>query len=195
MRYYPIFLDLQDRPCLVIGTGRMAEEKSHLLEQSGARVIRHDTFDPEKIRDVLLIVAVVEDADLGRRIKEFADRQRILVNVVDQAENCTFIAPAIVNRGNLLIGISTSGKSPAMATRIRKQLEKEFGEEYSELLEALAEIRPRVRERFASFEERKAFYTHLVRLDLLETLKKGGLPELKDRIEAELDTYSLQVKL
>lgn len=186
MRYYPVFLDLRDRLCLVVGQGQLADEKAALLERAGAQVRRADRFNPEQARNSFLIVAVVEDPELGREVKEFGDRNRIFVNVVDQTENCSFIAPAIVDRGNLLIAISTSGKSPALASRIRRELEDQFGYEYSDLLEALAEIRPLVKERFHSFEERKDFYVHLIQLNLLETLKSEGLETVRTRIQKEL---------
>ncbi|MDA2938116.1 bifunctional precorrin-2 dehydrogenase/sirohydrochlorin ferrochelatase [Acidobacteria bacterium AH-259-A15] len=186
MRYYPVFLDLRDRPCLVVGQGQLADEKAALLERAGAQVRRADRFNPEQARNSFLIVAVVEDPELGREVKEFGDRNRIFVNVVDQTENCSFIAPAIVDRGNLLIAISTSGKSPALASRIRRELEDQFGYEYSDLLEALAEIRPLVKEHFHSFAERKDFYVHLIQLNLLETLKSEGLETVRTRIQKEL---------
>ena len=186
MRYYPVFLDLRDRLCLVVGQGQLADEKAALLERAGAQVRRADRFNPEQARNSFLIVAVVEDPELGREVKEFGDRNRIFVNVVDQTANCSFIAPAIVDRGNLLIAISTSGKSPALASRIRRELEDQFGYEYSDLLEALAEIRPLVKERFHSFEERKDFYVHLIQLNLLETLKSEGLETVRTRIQKEL---------
>jgi precorrin-2 dehydrogenase / sirohydrochlorin ferrochelatase len=186
MRYYPAFLDLGERQCLVIGEGPLADEKAALLERAGAQVVRSRDLDLQQAKNCFLIVAAVKDAELARRVKEFGERNRIFVNVVDRIEHCTFIAPAIVDRGNLLIAISTSGKSPALASRIRGQLEEQFGHEYSDLLEALSKIRPRVRERFPSFEQRKAFYLHLIQMDLLETLRSEGLEGLRGKIDKEL---------
>ena len=184
--YYPVFLDLRDRSCLVIGEGELADEKARGLEQAGARVLRNPAFDPDRSH-VFLIVAVTGDPALGRRIKEFADRRGILVNVVDQTPNCSFIAPAIARRGALVLAISTSGKSPALARKIRQQLEAQFGPEYGDLVRALGEIRPLVKERLNTFRERSEYYNRMVRdPELLETARCHGAAAVRSRLEEGL---------
>jgi siroheme synthase-like protein len=184
--YYPVFLDLRDRSCLVIGEGELADEKARGLEQAGARVLRNPAFDPDRSH-VFLIVAVTGDPALGRRIKEFADRRGILVNVVDQTPNCGFIAPAIARRGDLVLAISTSGKSPALARKIRQQLEAQFGPEYGDLVRALGEIRPLVKERLNTFRERSEYYNRMVRdPELLETARCHGAAAVRSRLEEGL---------
>ena len=188
MSYFPVFLDLKGRLCLVVGDGDLAEEKARALDRAGAHVRRTSEFVPDEARDAFLIVAAVEDTAVSKQIKDFGEAHRILVNVVDQTEYCNFIAPAVVHRGDLMIAISTSGSSPALAKRIRRQLETQFGPEYGDLLQALGEIRPRVKERFSSFDDRKDFFSHLVEnLDLLETTRRQGLPEVRARIERALE--------
>ncbi len=188
MSYFPVFLDLKGRSCLVVGDGELADQKARALDRAGGCVRRSSAFVPAEARDAFLIVAVVEDSGLAKQIKAFAEAHRILVNVVDQAENCNFIAPALVHRGDLVIAISTSGRSPALAKRIRRELESQFGPEYGELLRALGEIRPRVRERYSSFDDRKNFFSHLVEdLDLLETTRRQGPSEVRVRIERALE--------
>lgn len=182
MQYFPMFLDLRGRNCLVIGEGRIASEKAAALEEAGASVHCSVRFDPEKAHDVFLIVAVVDDREEAGQIKQFADENQILLNVVDQPENCHFIAPAILRRGDLVIAISTSGKSPALASKIRRQLEEQFGSEYASLLTVLGEIRPLVRERFDSFQERKSLYHLLVELDLLDTIRDEGQEAARARL-------------
>ena len=188
MSYFPVFLDLKGRLCLVVGEGDLAEEKARALDRAGGRVRRSREFVLDEARDAFLIVAAVEDTAVSKQIKDFGEAHRILVNVVDQTEYCNFIAPAVVHRGDLMIAISTSGSSPALAKRIRRQLETQFGPEYGDLLQALGEIRPRVKERFSSFDDRKDFFSHLVEnLDLLETTRRQGLPEVRARIERALE--------
>ena len=188
MSYFPVFLDLKGRLCLVVGDGDLAEEKAKALDRAGGRVRRSSEFVPDEARDAFLIVATVEDTAIAKRIKDFAEEHRILVNVVDQTEYCNFIAPALVHRGDLVIAISTSGSSPALAKRIRRQLESQFGPEYEDLLQALGEIRPRVKERFSSFDDRKGFFSHLVEdLDLLEATRRQGPSEVRARIERALE--------
>ena len=184
--YYPVFLDLRDRSCLVIGEGELADEKARGLEEAGARVLRSPAFDPDS-SDVFLIVAVTDDQGLGGRIKEFADRRGILVNVVDQTPNCGFIAPAVARRGDLILAISTSGNSPALARKVRQQLEAQFGPEYGDLVQALGEVRPLVKERLSSFRERSAYYNRMVRdPELLETARRYGVEAVRSRLEEGL---------
>ena len=184
--YYPVFLDLRGRSCLVIGEGELADEKAKGLEEAGARVLRSPSFDSDS-SDVFLIVAVTGDPGVGRRIKEFADRNRILVNVVDQTPNCSFIAPAIARRGDLILAISTSGKSPALARKIRQQLEGQFGPEYEDLLQALGEVRPLAKERLNSFGKRREFYNRMVRdPELLDIARCHGAAAVRSRLERAL---------
>ena len=132
-------------------------------------------------------MAVTGDPALGRRIKEFADRRGILVNVVDQTPNCGFIAPAIARRGDLVLAISTSGQSPALARKIRQQLEAQFGPEYGDLVRALGEVRPLVKERLNSFRERSEYYNRMVRdPELLETARCHGVAAVRSRLEEGL---------
>lgn len=183
MRYYPVFLDLMGRRCVVIGKGELADQKASALQRAGATVERSPEFNPDLVRDAFLAVAVVADPREAQRIKKFAEEHRILLNVVDQPEHCNFIAPAILERGDLVIAISTSGKSPALASKIRRRLEDQFGPEYAILVEALGEIRPLVRRRFDSFEKRKSVYQELVNMDLLEKIRGRGLEALRSELE------------
>lgn len=184
--YYPVYLDLRGRSCLVIGEGGLADEKAGGLEAAGARVLRSPAFDPDS-SDVFLIVAVTDDPGLGGRIKEFADRRGILVNVVDQTPNCSFIAPAVARRGDLVLAISTSGRSPALARKIRQQLEAQFGPEYADLVQALGEVRPLVKRRLNSFRERSEYYNRMVRdPELLETAQRHGAAAVRSRLEEGL---------
>ena len=184
--YYPVFLDLQGRLCLVIGEGETADQKAQALTEAGAKVLRSPTFSPD-INDVFLIVAVVEDKRIGRQIKEFAEKRRILVNVVDQTLHCTFIAPARMQRGYLTLAISTSGKSPALARKIREQLEEQFGPEYGNLVQALGEVRPLVKKHLSSFRERSEFYNQILKgHSLLEIAQREGVAATRACIEKSL---------
>lgn len=186
MRYLPVFLDVRNRRCLVVGVGALADEKAMALENAGARVRREESFDPGNSRDVFLIVTVTDNEETARAVKEFGDLHRIFVNVVDNTECCTFIVPAIVDRGNLLIAVSTCGKSPAMASAIRRELEGRYGPEYSEVLEILGGIRPKVKELLGRFDDRKAFYLELVSHDLPGLHRRFGAGAVQDLLQQQL---------
>lgn len=166
---FPIFLKLQGRRVVVIGAGRIAEQKLDGLLQSGAsvRVIAPEAaaairelanehrlvwsrkrFEPEDLDGAALVVAATSDRGLNAAVYAEAERRGILCNAVDQPELCHFYYPSVVRRGDLQVAISTAGKSPALAQRLRKQLEQWLVAEYEPWLNWLGTVR-------AAFFERK----------------------------------------
>jgi len=166
MNLFPIFLHLGNRPCLVVGGGRISEGKIGGLLRAGARVRVVAPEATAKIRawhrekkiiwqrrpyrtndlsKYFLVIAATNSPELHRRIFRKARQLGVLCNVVDVPALSDFFYPAVVRRGPLQIAISTSGKSPALAKRLRQQLEKEFGPEYEAWLNQIAGERKRVR--------------------------------------------------
>ena len=165
MKYYPAFLDVNGRDCLVVGGGAVGTRKVRTLLECGARVtVISAGFSPEleelsaagrvvlksgsyRARDLegkFLVIGATDDEDLNRRVSEDAARRNMLCNIADRPEACSFILPAIVSRGDLVIAISTSGKSPAFAKYLRRRLQKEFGPEYARFLEIMGAVRRRL---------------------------------------------------
>jgi len=175
-RLFPMFLKLSARPCLVLGAGTIAESKiAGLLEAGGrVRVVAPEatpqvrswaqsnsiewhqrSFQPDDLTGMFLVVAATSSAELHQRIFEEATRRGVLCNIVDVPVLCDFYYPAVVQRGALQIAISTAGKSPALAQRLRKQLEEQFGAEFEEWLAQLGEVRDRLQSSKLDPEERK----------------------------------------
>ena len=175
-RLFPMFLKLSARPCLVLGAGTIAESKiAGLLEAGGrVRVVAPEatpqvrswaqsssiewhqrSFQPDDLTGMFLVVAATSSAELQQRIFEEATRRGVLCNIVDVPVLCDFYYPAVVQRGALQIAISTAGKSPALAQRLRKQLEEQFGPEFEEWLAQLGEVRDRLQSSKLDPEERK----------------------------------------
>jgi len=165
MLLYPAFLKLAGRRCLVVGAGRVAEEKIEGLlraeaavavvaptatqrictwARAGEIVWRARTFQPSDLVGIFLIVVATSSPRLHREIYKQAKRRGILCNVVDDPEHCDFYYGATVRRGSLQIAISTGGLSPALAQRIRKQLDEQFGFEYEHWLEEIGALRKRL---------------------------------------------------
>ena len=151
MSYYPVFLQLEDKIALVVGGGKVAQRKVETLLRCGAsihiiskvltdklkRLINSSDvrFLGEEMRDEFLddafiVIAATDDKKLNSEVSLRARNRGLLVNAVDQPADCNFIVPSIVRKGDLSIAISTSGKSPALAKRIRKELDGQFGNEY-----------------------------------------------------------------
>jgi len=175
-KLFPMFLKLAARPCLVVGAGAIAESKISGLLETGARVrvvapeattqIRswaaskniewhQRSFQPADLKGMFLVVAATSSTELHERIYKEATQRGLLCNVVDVPALCDFYYPSVVQRGALQIAISTAGQSPALAQRLRKQLEDQFGPEYEEWLVQLGESRDKVRSTNADSEERK----------------------------------------
>jgi siroheme synthase-like protein len=165
-RYYMACLDLEGRDCLVVGTGGMAEEKAAALVECGARVRTVEDYRPDELDGVWLVVAATSDRALGERVAADAAARKVFCNVADMPDLCTFILPAVARRDPLLIGVSTSGASPALAQRIRDEVAERYGERYAELARRLRDLRPWARERFPTYEERRDYFRDLVTKEL-----------------------------
>ncbi len=149
--FYPILVDLQAKKALVVGGGKVAQRKIETLLEYGAtvQVIAMDLteelerlqtdqrieflggeFSEALLEGSFLVIAATDDASLNHRVSQAAQQRGLLVNAVDQPADCNFIVPSVLSRGDLLIAVSTSGKSPAFAKKVRVELEQHFGEEY-----------------------------------------------------------------
>lgn len=161
---YPAFLDLTDRDCLVIGRGRVADEKAEGLRASGAKVtlIDPDSFEEGDVEGRFLIVAATEDRESDEAIFDAADSRGIFVNTPDVPDLCSFILPAVVRRGPLSIAISTSGASPALAIRVKKEIAETYGPAHEKLARMLDELRPWARENLPTYEQRRIFFESIV---------------------------------
>lgn len=202
MPYYPINLDLRNRKCLVVGGGCVAERKVTDLIACGAsvRVVTPDhtnhiydlfyeeyielarrEFQPSDLQGVYLVIAATDSAEVNADISRLAQEAGILVNVVDAPDLCNFIVPATVHRGDLQISISTGGKSPALAKRIRKELEKRFGYEYEEYANLLGEMREVVKQRYSDQKDREAAFNRLLDSDVLRLLEAGETERAREK--------------
>ena len=168
MTLFPMFVKLEGRSCLVVGAGSVGEPKigSLLASEASVRVIAPTVsptvaewaragaihweareFQTSDLDGVFLVIVATSSRAVNESIFLEARRRNILCNVVDDPEHCDFYYPAVVRRGDLQLAISTNGKSPALAHRIRRELEVQFGPEYGDWLEELGRVR---QQQFAS---------------------------------------------
>jgi precorrin-2 dehydrogenase/sirohydrochlorin ferrochelatase len=194
MAYYPVFLDLRRQVVLIIGGGEVAERKTASLLRCGARVhlaaktltsslekwkaqgrIQYlgEEYKPSFMDEAFMVIAATDDAGLNQLISKEAKRRGLLINAVDQPEDCSFIVPSVLNRGDLTIAISTSGRSPALAKKIRKELEASYGEEYEVFLNLLGKVRTVILRQGRPAEENKVIFQKIIASSLLESLKAG----------------------
>lgn len=178
MKYYPIFLDMKDRPVLIVGGGYVALQKIEVLLKSGAKIkvvtkelIAKEILDfnvPLEIREykeddilgVSVVVAATNNSKINSLIYSHSKKHNVLLNAVDDKENCDFILGAIANHGDITVTVSTGGHSPIMAKKIRDKVDLLLGEEYEILLKELSKYRT-LTYGTLEVEERKVFFDFL----------------------------------
>jgi len=181
MKHYPVFLDLRSRRVLLIG----APGKIPDLRAAGAKVRLRRGFRVADLRGVDLVIC--DNAKVSRRVFSAASARHIFCNVVDVPPLCSFIAPAIVRKGHLQIAISTGGRSPALAVRVKEEIARTLGDEYAELLDLLTPLRRRVFTRFPNDPAaRSKVFQAMVRGPALDLLRDGRRAAAKQRLIAYL---------
>jgi precorrin-2 dehydrogenase/sirohydrochlorin ferrochelatase len=195
MKYYPVNLDIRNRRCLVVGGGNVATRKVNTLLECGAMVtvvalevtdplvdlagdkkitLKRRHYQSADLNGMFLIIAATDREEINWRIHSDAERIGKLCNVVDRPESCNFILPSVVNRGDLIIAISTSGSSPAFAKKMRLELEKQFGEEYAEFLRVMRAVREQLLiQKENEPEAHKPIFEKLIDKGLLEMIRNG----------------------
>lgn len=203
MKYYPVFLDVRDRSCVVVGGGKVAERKAVALFDAGAdltvvspeltphlreladkgKITYHPkTFNEQDLAGAYLVIAATNDALVNDAVARTCRKHDILVNVATSPDEGTFIVPSVVERGDLLIAISTCGDSPALARRVREELERTYGPEYGVFLEKMALLRRRLLQEVPNEDDRRKVFQALVDADILYLLKAGQVHEADHRI-------------
>jgi precorrin-2 dehydrogenase/sirohydrochlorin ferrochelatase len=204
MKYYPIFLRVEGRACVVVGGGLVAERKVASLRQAGARLtvvsphltpglteqvergeIEHRArrYQTGDLKGAFLVYAATNDEDVHAAVAREAEELGVPLNVVDRPQRCSFIVPSVMARGDLMVAVSTSGGSPALARRVRQDIERALGPEYERALGVLACLRRHLEGRGLSVDERRRIFSGLVQSELLECLSQPD-SEAVDRLLA-----------
>ena len=199
MRYYLIQLDIQDKNCLVVGGGGVGTRKVQTLLKCGAIVtvvspeisdrlrvlaesarltLKPRPYRSEDIEGMFLVIGASDDETLNRQISSDAERRYTLRNIADRPEKCNFILPSIVRRDDLVITISTSGKSPALAKKLRKKLERQFGPEYGDFLKLMGAIRSKLLSQTHEPEAHKPLFEQLIDSNLIALIQEGNTQDI-----------------
>jgi siroheme synthase-like protein len=172
-------IDVTSRNCLVVGGGRVAEEKVQGLLDCGADVtvvapevedavwalpvnVLERPFVESDVVGRFLVIAATNDRSVNRLVSRVAEERQTLCNVADDPELCNFILPALVRRDPIVVGVSTGGASPALAQRLRDDIGDLVGPEHVELAERLASLRPWAKSELRTYEERRDYFQRLV---------------------------------
>ena len=186
-------MDIKDKNCLVVGGGSVGTRKAVTLEKCGAKVkmisykfskecnslkttsinFIEKKYKKDDIKEMFFVFAATDNAELNKKIKKDAEKLDILCNIADSPDESDFILPSIVERGDLILAISTSGTSPAMAKKIRKELELNFGHEYELFLTLMGNIRKKLLSSCHAPDDHKQIFNTLINKGILNLIKKN----------------------
>ena len=203
--YYPAFIDVRRRRCVVIGGGGIGEEKVRKLAECGARVVvispdvtdgvremmDGDTvswvqrdYQPGDLDGAFIAVAATDDNAVNRQIAEEAERRNVLLNVVDVTHLCTFIAPSVARRGDVTVAVSTGGASPALARKFREELSTSRLLEYADLAPLLSEARTALKRMGVTVDP--DHWQRCITSQLLDAVQAGRTEEAQETLMADL---------
>ncbi len=215
MEHLPIFINLKQKPVLVVGGGDIALRKINLLIKAQASVnclsplfcdgiaslsadksvnLIQKSFEPDDIKNYSIIIASTDDSLVNSSISELAKKANIPVNVVDSPELSSFIMPSIVDRSPVIIAVSSAGKAPVLARIIRAKLETVIPSAYGLLAEIAGEYRQKVKNRFSNIKDRRAFWESAFSGVIAEKVFSGRINEARGDIEEQLE-YSVEIDL
>lgn len=215
MQNYPIFVDLNNQACLVVGAGQIALRKIRLMRSAGALItviapeadaelvdefgdsILHIArkFHADDIGDYRLITAATNDPAVNQQVSEVAQANNIPVNVVDQPDLCSFITPSIVDRSPVLIAISTGGAAPVLARSLRSKIESFVPAAYGLLATTMNSYRDAVKKRFSDENQRRQFWEEVVQGGVAEHIFAGRQYDALGLLEQQLDQPSTLAKV
>jgi precorrin-2 dehydrogenase/sirohydrochlorin ferrochelatase len=211
--YYPICLNITNKRCVIVGGGEVGARKAEGLIICGARVvvlsrklspplqnmkregrIDHVEADYESsyLSGAFMVIGATDHAEVNKIIAADARALGIMVNIADDPWRCDFTLPAVVRQGDLVIAVSTGGKSPALAGKLRAELEVSFGQEYATLLDIMGKVREERLARGCSAAENKTIFTELVNSGLLDRIRAGDLDGVKDCLR---DAVAVEMEL
>ena len=212
MDYLPIFVAARKLPVLVVGGGKVAYRKISMLLRAGAKVTvvapelddavlglyeggvirwRARGYQTDDLDEASLVYVATDDPFLQRRISQEAEARHVLVNTVDDRDNCRFIMPAIVDRSPVMVAISTGGSSPVLARRLRDAVERLLPQSTAAMARFIARVRDRISDSIPDFSERRRFHEWLVDGPVADAFRKGREQEASDHLEQALQSERL----
>lgn len=194
MKYYPVFLDIKGKNCLVVGGGAVGARKAATLGKAGGCVtvisplvsekldkvikkadgsiqVKKKEYESSDINGMTLVFAATDNARINSQVSKDASQLNILCNVADAPANSNFILPAVVEQGDLLLAVSTCGNSPALAKQIKKKLQTEFGPEYKTVLQVMGRIREKLLSQGHDPDQHKKVFYSLIEQGIIDLIR------------------------
>lgn len=207
-KFLPVFMNIEKRPCLVVGGGEVAFRKIRQLLSANAeihvqapelckslqdllkagKIIVHESgFREDTLTDYVLVIAATDDKEVNQKVSKIAQNLNIPVNVVDNPKLCSFIMPSVVNREPVQIAISTGGASPVLARLLRAKLETMIPAAYGQLASLMQDFREQVKTRFPGSRQRRRFWEKILQGPVAELLFAGRGKAARAVLESELN--------
>lgn len=201
--YYMAALDLNRRRCVIVGGGSVAERKIEALLESGAEITvispnpseaieqRAAAFEITLFRrayrfgdleSAWIAVAATDSREINHQVYEEAVQRRMLINTADSLQECNYAVPAVLNRGDVRIAVTSGGQSPVLAQRARDEIAKIIGPEYGRLAELLGTCRREVHRLLPDASDRRTLWNHVASAEMLELVRQGRDAEVRDRV-------------
>jgi len=210
MSYYPVFLDIRNKRCVAVGGGVIAQRKINMLldheaqvtvispqlcselekmAESTITVIRRE-YQAGDLEGAFVVVAATDNQAINEQVATDASEKGVLINVVDVPALSNFIVPSYLRRGDLTIAVSTNGKSPALARKIRTKLEDAFEQEYADLIAVVEEVRAELKAKGVTTSA-EAWQKALDIDDLLDLIRAGQISQAKAKLTQALEEAKL----
>ena len=204
MDYFPLFLKLTDKPCLVIGAGDIAARKIDLLARAGAKItvianqvgptvaamedahslsIKQKSFEKTDINGYHIIVSATDNPTTNQLVAKVATEQNILVNVVDNPALCSFIFPAIIDRSPIIAAVSSGGAAPVLARLLRAKIESLIPPAFGQLAYLAEKFRSQVKEHFKEPSQRRIFWENVLQGKIAELVFSGKTVEAEKQLK------------
>lgn len=214
MDYLPIFINIKQQPCLIVGGGAVAARKADLFIQSGAEVtvvapalktemqfhLSHqkikwveDTFSESLMQQLpkpKLVISATDDEGVNQAVYHYCQALEVPVNVADQTEYCDFILPAIVDRDPMIVAVSTGGRSPILARVMKARLESMIPQGFSRLADMVGRYRQKVKDAISDLDGRKAFWEDLLQGLFIDKVVSGKAEEAENQLQAKIEALS-----
>ena len=196
MNYLPVFLDIKNKPCLVVGGGQIASRKISLLVRAQAEITviapeitpeihdqahdgavtwRQKRFSADDLKDYQLVMAATDNRKVNAEIAAQCKQRNIWVNAADDVHSCNFILPSIIDRSPVQIAVSTGGASPVLARTLRAKLENCTPAAYGRLAKLIEDNRLGVKEKFSSTEQKRKFWEKIIQGPVAELVFSGQM--------------------
>ena len=213
MDYLPLFLDIKKKPCLIVGGGIIAARKVVVLRRAHARVRviapeistelqrkvktndiawQKKKYTPEDLQGYQLVIAATDDRKVNAEVATHCREQNILVNAADDAKNCDFILPSVIDRSPVQIAVSTGGASPVLARMLRAKLENCTPAAYGQLANLIEDYRLAAKAKFASVDQRRKFWEHVLQGPIAELVFAGQQTAAQKLLQKAIETADVQ---